>query len=112
MISRVSYAGSGKVSECVQCFIKPRGIMGEMGRAPDLLVALVAKSLGYRSRICANPLRLSSSNEPHGFTADVLSSAKLTHGKISILGNLHPLTCPVWYHFGDGAVLHPLPSAP
>lgn len=84
---------------------------GETGRAPDLLVTLVAQSLGYENRIRANPLCLSLSNEPHRFTADVLSSAKPAHGKISILGNLHPLSCPLWYHFRDGAVLHSLPSA-
>lgn len=60
----MSYAGSGKVSEWIQSFIKPCGITGallkgeagEMGKAPDLLITLVDQSVGYRDSDACKPL--------------------------------------------------------
>lgn len=70
-----------------------RGSWGD-GESSDSAVTLVAKSVGYgESDACKPPsVCLSSSNEPHRFTTNVLASAKpVAHGKVSVLGNPCPL---------------------
>lgn len=113
-LSLVLSAGRGKVSECIikpsQGTLERRGWGDRESSRSGKLQSHCQNRGTTESWIPANPLSPPSSNKWHRFGDDVLSSAKpIVHGKVSLLGNPHPLRCHLSYHFEAGAGLLPLP---